>query len=506
MRSIAIIGAGAAGCFCAAELRRRLPDARIVVFEAGPKPLAKVAITGGGRCNLTNSFEGINSLSEAYPRGERLMKRLLHDFSHEDTWRWFESAGVPLVLQDDHCVFPRSQDAMDIVHALLRRMDGVTLRLRTPVRSIAPETPDQVGGDVQGTVGGDKRVMPDLIGHLNVGDERVMPGSIGHLNVDDNAVMPGPNMANETPDQVGGDVQGTVDGDKRVMPGSIGHLNVDDNAVMPDSTGHLRVDDKTVMPDLIGHLNVDGERFDAVVVTTGGAPKGLPMLEGLGLEWVPTVPSLFTFTVKDASLRALMGLVVNASLSIPGTAFKASGALLITDWGLSGPATLKLSAYAARYLAEAGYKAPLSVNWLDASESEAREILQVLAEGNARKQVTSTPPAGLQARLWNHLTQRAGLRPDIRWAELGNKGFNKLVNVLTQDTYAIEGKTKFREEFVTCGGVALSNVNPATLESKRHPGLYFAGEVLDIDAITGGFNLQAAWATGYTVARAIASL
>ena len=404
------------------------------------------------------------------------MKRLLHDFSHEDTWRWFESAGVPLVLQDDHCVFPRSQDAMDIVHALLRRMDGVTLRLRTPVRSIASETPDQVGGDVQGTVGGDKRVMPDLIGHLNVGDERVMPGSIGHLNVDDNAVMPGPNMANETPDQVGGDVQGTVDGDKRVMPGSI------------------------------GHLNVDGERFDAVVVTTGGAPRGLPMLEGLGLEWVPTVPSLFTFTVKDTSLRALMGLVVNASLSIPGTAFKASGALLITDWGLSGPATLKLSAYAARYLAEAGYKAPLSVNWLDASESEAREILQALAEGNARKQVTSIPPAGLQARLWNHLTQRVGLRPDIRWAELGNKGFNKLVNVLTQDTYAIEGKTKFREEFVTCGGVALSNVNPATLESKRHPGLYFAGEVLDIDAITGGFNLQAAWATGYTVARAIASL
>jgi predicted flavoprotein YhiN len=491
VRSIAIIGAGAAGCFCAAELRRRIPDACIVVFEAGPKPLAKVAITGGGRCNLTNSFEGINSLSEAYPRGERLMKRLLHDFSHEDTWRWFESAGVPLVLQDDHCVFPRSQDAMDIVRALLRRMDGVTLRLRTPVRSIALETPDQVGGDDKGKVDGDKRVMPGSIGHLRVDDNAVMPGSIGHLRVDDNAVMPGPDTANETPDQVGGDVQGTVGGDERVMPDLIGHLNVDD---------------KTVMPDLIGHLNVDGERFDAVVVTTGGAPRGLPMLEGLGLEWVPTVPSLFTFTVKDASLRALMGLVVNASLSIPGTSFKASGALLITDWGLSGPATLKLSAYAARYLAEAGYKAPLSVNWLDASESEAREILQALAEGNARKQVTSTPPTGLQARLWNHLTQRAGLRPDIRWAELGSKGFNKLVNVLTQDSYAIEGKTKFREEFVTCGGVALSNVNPATLESRRHPGLYFAGEVLDIDAITGGFNLQAAWTTGYTVARAIASL
>ena len=186
------------------------PDIRVDVYEAGPKPLSKVAITGGGRCNLTNSFEGIRSLSEVYPRGERLMKRLLHVFSQEDTWRWFESAGVPLVLQDDHCVFPQSQDAMDIVHALLSRMDGANLLLRTPVHSITPD------------------------------------------------------------------------------------------------------------------LQVDGESYDAVVVTTGGAPKGLPMLDGLDLEWVPTVPSLFTFTIKDEGLRALMGLVVDASVSIPGTSFKTS--------------------------------------------------------------------------------------------------------------------------------------------------------------------------------------
>ena len=396
MKSVAVIGAGAAGCFCAAELRRMRPDFRVDVYEAGPRPLAKVAITGGGRCNLTNSFEGIRSLSEVYPRGERLMKRLLHVFSQEDTWCWFESAGVPLVLQDDHCVFPRSQDAMDIVHALLRRMDGVNLRLRTPISS--------------------------------------------------------------------------------------------------------------VMPGLTGHLLVDGTPYDAVVVTTGGAPKGLPMLDGLDLEWVPTVPSLFTFTVKDEGLRALMGLVVDASVSIPGTSFKADGPLLITDWGLSGPAVLRLSSYAARHLHDTGYKAPLAVNWLAAGEAEIREILKRLEAANPRKQVSNTPPDGLQARLWNHLILRAGLRADIRWAELGSKGFNKLVNVLTQDAYAIEGKTKFREEFVTCGGVALSNVNPATLESKTHPGLYFAGEVLDIDAVTGGFNLQAAWTTGAVVARSIAAL
>ena len=407
MKRIAVIGAGAAGCFCTAELRRLRPEFRVDVYEAGPKPLAKVAITGGGRCNLTNSFDGIRSLAEAYPRGDRLMKRLLKQFSQEDTWRWFESAGVPLVLQEDHCVFPQSQDAMDIVRALLRRMEDANLLLRTPVHRI--ETPDQVGGD------------------------------------------------------------------------------------------------GNVMPGLAGHLLVDDEPYDAVVVTTGGAPKGLPMLDGLGLEWIPTVPSLFTFTIRDEGLRNLMGLVVEASVSIPGTAFKADGPLLITDWGLSGPATLKLSSYAARHLHEVGYQAPLSVNWLAQNEAETREILQETAAANPRKQVSNTPVAELQARLWNHLIARAGLRPDIRWAELGSKGLNRLVSTLTQDSYTIAGKTRFREEFVTCGGVALTNLEPSTLESKRHPGLYFAGEVLDIDAITGGFNLQAAWTTGAAVARSIAA-
>ena len=259
------------------------------------------------------------------------------------------------------------------------------------------------------------------------------------------------------------------------------------------------------MPGLTGHLLVNGEPYDAVVVTTGGAPKGLPLLNGLDLEWVTTVPSLFTFTIQDEGLRNLMGLVVDASVAIPGTAFKADGPLLITDWGLSGPAVLKLSSYAARYLHEVGYQAPLSVNWLALNEAEARDILQETAAGNARKQVSNTPVSGLQGRLWNYLITKAGLRPDIRWAELGSKGLNRLVSTLTQDAYTIAGKTKFREEFVTCGGVALGNLDPATLESKRHPGLFFAGEVLDIDAITGGFNLQAAWTTGAVVARSIAA-
>ena len=246
---------------------------------------------------------------------------------------------------------------------------------------------------------------------------------------------------------------------------------------------------------------VNGEAFDYVVVTTGGAPKGLPFLEGLGLELVPPVPSLFTFTVPDPALRSLMGLVVEASIGLAGTSFKAEGALLITDWGLSGPATLKLSSYAARHLAEKGYKGNIWINWLNANEKAVREQLQETASRNPQKQVSTTHL--LQARLWSHLLARAGLRPDIRWAELGSKGLNRLVAILTADSYPLSGKSKFREEFVTAGGVALSNINPNTLECKKHHGLYFAGEVLDIDAITGGFNLQAAWSTGYVCAQSI---
>ena len=399
MKRVAIIGAGAAGCFCAVQLRRMAPELAVTLFEAGAKPMAKLAITGGGRCNLTNSFQGIHSLGEAYPRGERVLQRALKAFSEEDTVRWFEAEGIPLVLQPDHCWFPRSQNALDIVRCLDRGMRGAELRLRTPVRRIE---------------------MADQVGH--------------------------------------------------------------DEASYPAPTGYL----------------VNGEPFDYVVVTTGGATRGLPFLESLGLEMIPPVPSLFTFTVPDPALRSLMGLVTKASVGLAGTSFKADGPLLITDWGLSGPATLKLSAYAARYLAEQGYKGTVVINWLNAKENAVREQLLAMAAGNPQKLLSSVHP--VQQRLWEHLLQRAGLRKDMRWAELGSKGLNRLTATLTADSYPLSGKSKFREEFVTAGGVALANINLSTLESKQHPGLYFAGEVLDIDAITGGFNLQAAWSTGYVCA------
>jgi len=399
MKRVAIIGAGAAGCFCAALLREWAPELSVTVFEAGAKPMAKLAITGGGRCNLTNDFQGIQSLAEAYPRGERVMKRTLKVFSQEDTIAWFTAHGVPCVLQDDHCWFPQSQDAMDVVRALQRAMRGADVRLNTKVISICHSERSEESGS----------------------------------------------FVVKTPQ--------------------------DDNS------------------------------FDYIVVTTGGAPKGLPFLEGLELELVPPVPSLFTFTVKDAALNALTGLVLDAQMSLQGTNFKAQGPLLITDWGFSGPATLKLSSYAARHLAETGYKGTLAVNWLCANEEEVRGWLQRSASAHPQKLVSSVHP--VQQRLWDYLVAKAGLREGHRWAELGSKGMNRLTAVLTHDTYPLSGKSKFREEFVTAGGVSLSNIGLNSLESKQYPGLFFAGEVLDIDAITGGFNLQAAWSTGYVCAESI---
>lgn len=439
MKTVAVIGAGAAGCFCAIELKRRHPDAAVTVFEAGPKALAKVAVTGGGRCNFTNTFALIRRLEEAYPRGAQLMKRALRVFSQDDAMAWFEAEGVPYVVQEDQCVFPASQDAMQIVRTLerLMRQLGVVLRCRERVESLSRE-----------------------------------------------------------------------------------------------ENGYL--------------VNVPSgqEMFDSVVVTTGGG--ALKLLEPLGLAIEKPVPSLFTLKVDDASLRSLMGLVVpDAALALAGTPFRSRGALLLTDWGVSGPATLKLSSYAARWLSSSAYQGTLLVNWLSWSEAQARAFISSSTASFPKKLVLNVPPASgpippvissyglssssqlpsssrlsssdgssswagdtsfsMQQRLWRHLVAKAGLREDMMWSELGSKGINRLVNILVSDEYPVTGRCHFKSEFVTCGGVSLSEVSLGTLECKRYPGLYFAGEVLDVDAITGGFNLQAAWSMAMVVASSLSS-
>ena len=363
---IAVIGGGAAGYFAAIEAKRRNPDADITIFEKNTKMLAKVAITGGGRCNLTNSFALISDAKQAYPRGHKLMKRLLKRFSHTDAYEWFEREGVKLVTQDDECVFPASQDSQSIISCLTR------LATRLGVRQLC-----------------------------------------GYQLMD-----------------------------------------ISQNA---DETLHL---------SFASGYEAD---FDRVAVTT------------------------------------LMGTVVDPVVtSIPGTKHRAEGALLVTHWGISGPAVLKLSSHAARLLHENNYRTKVAVNWTGVTRGSvaAEEVADIMTL-NAQKQLASVRPFNLPSRLWTYIIDKLGLSQQKRWGELGKKDISRLVETLTNDIYMVSGKGRFRDEFVTCGGVSLSSVDMNTLESRVCPHLFFAGEVLDVDAITGGFNLQAAWSMGFVVGQSI---
>ena len=394
---IAIIGGGAAGFMAAIVARRTNPASKVTIFERAQKVLAKVEITGGGRCNVTNSFAAITDMKQAYPRGHKLMKRLMKMFSHEDTYRWFEQYGVPLVTQEDECVFPKAQDSHAIINCLVRQANelGVTICCRHRLVNI--------------------------------------------------------------------------------------HRMEDGRLKLEFENGSHRV-------------------FHRTIITTGGSPngRGLQYLAQLGHDIEPPVPSLFTFNIKDRAFCDLMGTVVEPVVTtIPGTKLRAKGPLLVTHWGVSGPAVLKLSSYAARLLAENDYKAPLAISWTDElTRQKVESCLLKFQAANPRKQVATLHPFSLPSRLWLYILSKLGIDAVKPWAEIGRKTLNKMIETLVNDQYTIAGKGAFREEFVTCGGVSLSSVNSKTLESKVCPNLFFAGEVLDIDAITGGFNLQAAWTTG----------
>ena len=397
--NIAIIGGGAAGFFSAITAKENYPDADIVIFEKSKKLLTKVKVSGGGRCNVTNGCTSIKKLSEAYPRGGKALKKAFQVFNTKNAMQWFESRGVPLVIQDDDCVFPVSQNSQSVIDCFLdetKRL-GVKIELDREIKAIR-----QIGDKLS--------------------------------------------------------------------------LDFIDNAVL-------------------------SRTFDKVIVATGGSPKreGLEWLEKLNHKIEDPVPSLFTFNMPAESITSLMGVVVEkTSVSIQGTKLKSEGPLLITHWGMSGPAILKSSALGARLLSELGYEFKVQVNWVDIQNNNiVMDNLSCIANEHSNKKLLNFRPYLLPQRLWAYLLEKSGLSTEKRWGELGKKGMNKLVNMLTNDVYSVKGKTSFREEFVTCGGVSLESIDFSTMQSKVCKNLYFAGELLDIDGITGGYNFQAAWTTAF---------
>ncbi|MDF1865483.1 MAG: NAD(P)/FAD-dependent oxidoreductase [Saprospiraceae bacterium] len=396
---VAVIGGGAAGFFAAIAAKENHPKAEVTIYEKSKKLLSKVKVSGGGRCNVTNGCISIKELSEAYPRGGKKLKKAFRFFNTQHTMNWFESRDVPLVIQEDNCVFPVSQDSQSVIDCFLKETTRLGIKIETQM--------------------GISKINPR-------GDQLQLEFSKG------------------------------------VSPAKI---------------------------------------FDKVIVATGGSPKrqGLEWLENLGHKIADPVPSLFTFNMPNEPIRKLMGIVVEKNLtSIQGTKLKSDGPLLITHWGMSGPSILKLSAFGARILSELGYEFKVQVNWVSVVNNEevANEIRNIIKE-HPNKILANYRPYLLPERLWHFLLEKSDLPQKKRWGELGKKGLNKLVTILTNDVYAVKGKTTFKEEFVTCGGVSLESIDFNTMQSRVCKNLYFAGEVMDVDGITGGYNFQAAWTTAF---------
>ncbi len=400
---IAVIGGGAAGFFAAIAAKENFPFAKVVIFEKTQQLLAKVKVSGGGRCNVTNGCTSIKELSAAYPRGGKALKKAFHTFNTKHAMQWFESRGVALVTQEDNCVFPASQNSQSIIDCFLQqaKMLNVQIELGRGIKAIKP-----------------------------IGDR------LGLEFIED---------------------------------------------------------------------GVPSRSFDKVIVATGGCPhrKGLRWLERLHHKIEAPVPSLFTFNMPKEAITELMGVVVeNALVGIQGTKLKSSGPLLITHWGMSGPAILTLSSFGARLLSKKGYEFNIQVNWTGLQNNEVvMDTLHTIISKHPNKLLPNIRPYSLPERLWRYLLNKTDISENKKLGELGKKGLNKLVNLLSNDIYSVRGKTTFKEEFVTCGGVSLESVDINTMQSKVCKNLYFAGEILDIDGITGGYNFQAAWTTAYIAAR-----
>lgn len=396
--NVIIVGGGAAGYFTAINIKEHNPSLSVAIFEQSKEVLNKVRISGGGRCNVTNSIWEPSELIKNYPRGEKELMGPFHKFACGDTMSWFEDHGVPLKIEDDGRVFPTSDSSESIIACfeMMVKQYGIKVFNQAKLKSVHWE---------------------------------------------------------ENPYRVA--------------------------------------------------INDAYYQCDNLVFCTGSSGYVWKLLQEAGYEMVSPVPSLFTFNIKDPRLQELMGIAVSkAKVSIPELNIESEGPLLITHWGMSGPAVLKLSAFAARELAEKQYQFFVEVDWMP---EIPRTYFQTIKSEQGKKQIGANPLGGLPSRLWKKLLLFTSIDIESRWADLSKENTEEIADALKAAVFAVKGKSTFKEEFVTAGGLDLRQINFKSFESKLHPGVYFAGEVLNIDAITGGFNFQAAWTGAWLIAQDIAA-
>lgn len=400
-----VVGGGAAGFFAAIACAQAAAGQEVTILEKAARFLAKVRISGGGRCNVTHACFDARELASHYPRGERELMGPFRSFQPSDTIEWFESRGVRLVTQPDGCLFPASNSSQTVIDCFEREARAAGVELT-----------------------------------LNRGVEQALR--------------------------------------------------------RPEGGFELTL------------TNGETVRCDRLLLATGGCrgPAAGLVPASLGHTVEPPVPSLFTFDVATPWLRGLAGVTVGAvEASVPDQGLRERGILLVTHWGVSGPVILRVSAWGARKLHALNYEFPLHLNWLPHLRPEqiATE-LEACRQAQPARLIVNAPLPPLPSRLWEQLVLAAGIARDTRWAALSRAARHQLIQQLIRTVLPVTGKSLNKEEFVTCGGVRLSEVNFKTMESRVCPGLYLAGELLDIDGLTGGFNFQAAWTTGWIAGRSMA--
>ena len=400
---LVIIGGGASG-FMGAITAVSNGLKSVVILESTLKVLEKVRISGGGRCNLTNSCNEISNLVHNYPRGEKQLIGLFSRFTTSDACEWFQKRGLGLKVENDGRVFPISDSSKDVIKCLtnLAKDRGVKVFTNSHVKQIIKKT--------------------EFFDVLVKGNNYYKARNI--------------------------------------------------------------------------------------LICTGGHPSGRRLAKSLGHSIIQPVPSLFSFSTSECFLKTCSGITIDVEikLKVNKKKFTDNGPILITHQGFSGPVILRLSAFSARSLYENNYKAELKINWISMSENEARLKIDLFKLKNAKKFVFNSKPfIYLPRRLWKALLSNLSIDSHLKWADLSKYQKESLVRYLTMNCYSIKSRGPFGEEFVTAGGVSLKEINFKTMESKICNNLFFAGEVLDIDGITGGYNFQHCWTSGWVAGNSISA-
>lgn len=400
MKQIIIIGGGAAGFFCAANLDEK--KYKVTILEQNSDVLQKVKISGGGRCNVTHACFDPRELVQFYPRGNKELLSVFTKFQPGDTMEWFERRNVLLKIEKDNRIFPESNSSQTIINTFLNEIQKKNIEVKTKC-------------------------------------------SVKEIE------------------------------------------KLDGNYLVKTSLGDFEA--------------------DFVIYTTGSSPKSLKMIENLGHKIIDLVPSLFTFNIKDDLLKDLLGTSFEmAETSIPKLKTEESGPLLITHWGLSGPAILKISAWEAINLAKVKYNFEIQVNFISKDIDDAEELFQNFKQSNPKKSIGQSKIFDVTNRFWQRILEVSKVDLNKQIANISGKEMQTILENLCKKKFQVTGKSTFKDEFVTAGGIDLKEINFKNMSSKILPNFYVAGEVLNIDAVTGGFNFQACWSETWLIAQDLNNL